>query len=214
MPGSTATEPNRTDTRRRLLETAERLFATRGIDAPSLAEITHEAGLHNTGAVHYHFGGREELLAAIVDEHRSRLDARRDALLDELEASGDVSTVGLVRCLVGPMIELLDDERGRAYISISAQRALRPRPAGQARRPLTRRMLRLGGAEEEAEETAPPGLGGFLADLGHLVASSALAQRVQLEEAQGRDAGIGRDAFERELLGAVTRIIEHEGAAR
>jgi AcrR family transcriptional regulator len=45
-------------TRDRLLLAAEQLFATRGIDAVSLAEITKAAGSHNTGAVHHHFGGR------------------------------------------------------------------------------------------------------------------------------------------------------------
>ncbi len=90
-------------TRRQLLDAAEELFATRGIDAVSLAEITQVAGLRNTGAVHHHFGGREELLAAVVDEHRQRLDARRSALLDEpavqqpqreLRLSPDGITVG------------------------------------------------------------------------------------------------------------------------
>ncbi|MCB0963878.1 MAG: helix-turn-helix transcriptional regulator, partial [Acidimicrobiales bacterium] len=85
-----ATDVESTTTRDRLLLAAEDLFATRGIDAPSLAEITQAAGSANTGAVHYHFGGREELLAAIVDEHRTALDARREVLLDELEASGEV----------------------------------------------------------------------------------------------------------------------------
>ncbi len=66
------------DTRQRLLEAAEERFATRGIDSVSLAEITTAAGLNNTGAVHYHFGGREELLEAIIEEHRAVLDRRRD----------------------------------------------------------------------------------------------------------------------------------------
>ena len=61
-----AAEPS---TRHRLLLAAEDLFATRGIDAVSLAEITKAAGGSNTGAIHHHFGGREELLAEIVDEH-------------------------------------------------------------------------------------------------------------------------------------------------
>ena len=189
-------------TRDRLLLAAEELFATQGIDAPSLAEITQAAGSGNTGAVHYHFGGREELLAAIVDEHRTELDARREALLDELEASGEVTPDGLVRCLIGPMIDLLDDERGRAYLSIAAQRALRPKQAPPSPRPVVVRLLHLEGRPGGRAPVA-----GLLAELGFLTATSALAQRARLEAIDGRDAGIGRAAFAEELLAAIVRIV-------
>src|SRR5687767_10583158 len=88
--------------RQRLLEAAERLFAAQGIDGVSLAELTRAAGLGNTGAVHHYFGGREQLLEAIVEQHRAELDARREQLLDEAEALGDTSLALLVRVLVSP----------------------------------------------------------------------------------------------------------------
>lgn len=191
-----------TSTRQRLIEAAERLFATRGIDAVSLAEVTHTAGLRNTGAVHHHFGGREELLAAVVEEHRPGLDARREALLDELEVTGDPTPAGLVRALVLPMVELLDDERGRAFLAIQAQRALRPRQPVASPRPVVQRLLRL---ESRPKGRAP--VAGFLAGLGELSAVSALAQRARVEDTEGREAGLGRDEFTRQLLGAITRIV-------
>ena len=49
------------DTRDRLLDTAERLFAERGIDATSLRHITAEADA-NLASVNYHFGTKEELV--------------------------------------------------------------------------------------------------------------------------------------------------------
>jgi AcrR family transcriptional regulator len=192
----------RGSTRQQLIESAEVLFATRGIDAPSLAELTKAAGLANTGAVHYYFGGREELLAAIVEEHRSALDERREQLLDELEAAGDVTPAGLVRCLISPMIELLDTPRGRAYLSIAAQRAQRPKQGPPTPRPVVLRLLRLEGRPSGRAPVAA-----FLVDLGFLTATSALAQRVRLEEVDGRDAGLGRDEFARQLLDAVVRIV-------
>ena len=195
---ATTTDPS---TRERLLEAAEHLFATRGIDGVSLAEITKAAGSHNTGAVHHHFGGREELLDAVVDHHRARLDERRQALLDALEAGGGPSPEGLVRGLVLPMVELLDDPRGRAFLSIQAQRALRPRPVDRTPRPVVQRALRLAG-----RPGGRPPVGAFLADLAELTSITALAQRARLEEAQGRDAGLGRDEFTRQLLAALTRI--------
>jgi AcrR family transcriptional regulator len=188
--------------RRRLIEAAEALFATTGIDAPSLAEITKAAGLRNTGAVHYYFGGREELLAVIVDEHRADLDRHREELLDALEAAGEVTPAGLVRCLVAPMVDLLDTSRGRAYLSIAAQRALRPNQAPASPRPVILRLLRLEGRPSGRTPVA-----GFLAELGFLTATSALAQRARLEEADGREAGIGRDLFTAQLIDAVTRIV-------
>ena len=188
-------------TRRRLLEAAEDLFANRGIDAVSLAEITKAAGSNNTGAVHHHFGGREELLAALVDEHRGRLDQRRSALLDQLDEQPP-TRAALVHCLVTPMVDLLDDPHGRAFLSIQAQLVLRPRPPTRTPRPLIQRVQRL---EGHPDGRAP--VAAFLADLAELTAVSALAQRARLEEEAGRDAGLGREQFTRQLLAAITRIV-------
>ena len=49
-----------------LIETAERLFAEKGIDNVSLREINRAAGQKNVAALHYHFGTRESLLEAIT----------------------------------------------------------------------------------------------------------------------------------------------------
>lgn len=186
----------------RLLMAAEHLFATRGIDGVSLAEITKAAGCHNTGAIHHHFGGREELLAAIVDEHRGRLDVERRARLDRIDGGDEPTASALVRALVLPMVELLDDPRGRAFLSIQAQRALRPRPPDRTPRPVVQEVMRL-----EGHPGGRPPVGAFLADLAELTAVSALAQRARMEEAQGREAGLGRDEFTRRLLAALTRIV-------
>jgi AcrR family transcriptional regulator len=188
--------------RQRLLEAAEHLFASRGIDAVSLAELTRAAGLGNTGAVHHYFGGREELLDAIVEQHRADLDARREQLLDEAEALGDTSPTLLVRVLIEPMVDKLDDERGRAFLSIQAQRTLRPRRRRPTPRPLALRLLRLLGIPSVPGPTAIQ-----LSDFGRDLAYAALAQRAMLEAEEGREAGVGRDEFVLQLSAAVTRIV-------
>ena len=193
--------------RQRLLEAAERLFADQGIDGVSLAELTRAAGLGNTGAVHHYFGGRDELLDAIVEQHRADLDARREVLLDEAEALGDTSLALLVRVLVEPMADKLDDERGRAFLSIQAQRTLRPRHRRPAPRPLALRLLRLLGVPGVPGPTATQ-----LSDFGRDLAYAALAQRARLEAEGGRDAGIGRDEFVHQLSGAIARILRPEPA--
>jgi hypothetical protein len=139
---------------------------------------------------------------AVVDEHRRRLDQRREALLDALGSDPRPSTRELVRALVTPMVELLDDPRGRAYLSIAAQRALRPRPPDRAPRAVIERVVDL-----EGHRGGRPPLAAFLADLGELTAVSALAQRARVEAERGRDAGLGRDAFVGQLVAAIARIV-------
>ena len=53
----------------RLVVAAERLFAQHGIDGVSLRQIAAEAGSANNSAVHYHFGSKQALIAAIF-RHR------------------------------------------------------------------------------------------------------------------------------------------------
>ena len=49
------------DTKERILDAAERLFAAHGFAGTSLRAVTKEAGV-NLAAVHYHFGTKEDLL--------------------------------------------------------------------------------------------------------------------------------------------------------
>ena len=59
------------DTKTRILDTAERLFAQKGFDAVSLRNIIASAKV-NLAAVHYHFGSKQALV------HAAQL---RDAIL-------------------------------------------------------------------------------------------------------------------------------------
>jgi AcrR family transcriptional regulator len=191
------------ETKQRLVEAAERLFAAQGIDAPSLAAITREAGLGNTGAIHHHFGGREELLDAVIAAHQAGLDERRSVLLDEAEERGDTTPAALARLIVEPMVAKLDDERGRAFLSIQAQRTLRPRTRRDVPRPLARRMFELLGLPG-----APGPVARLLGELSRDLVYSALAQRAVVEAEGGREAGVGRDVFVAQLVGAVTRVYD------
>lgn len=72
--------PSRDEIRADLIAIAARRFAVAGFEATSLRDIATEAG-YSKAAVLYHFGCKDELLAAVVNE---RLD-RVDATLHELE---------------------------------------------------------------------------------------------------------------------------------
>ena len=53
------------DTKERILDAAERLFAREGFHNTSLRAITGEADV-NLAAVNYHFGSKEALLDAVI----------------------------------------------------------------------------------------------------------------------------------------------------
>jgi AcrR family transcriptional regulator len=73
-----------TDTKTRLLDVAEELFADQGLDRVSVRDITHAAHAH-LSAVNYHFGSKEELIAAVFERRIATLNAARLAALDEAE---------------------------------------------------------------------------------------------------------------------------------
>jgi AcrR family transcriptional regulator len=76
------------DTRRRLIAAGRKLIATRGFDGTSIRALTEEAGA-NLGAVTYHFGSKEKLYQAVLEEvvapFRERVQVLRDMPLSALQ---------------------------------------------------------------------------------------------------------------------------------
>jgi AcrR family transcriptional regulator len=119
------------DTRTRLIEAGERLFAERGIDAVSLREISRASGARNAVALQHHFGGRAGLLGAILAKHGDRVETRRHVLLDQYEAAGARDARPLAGALVRPLAACLSDpDGGGAFLRIYSDLVNRPRPAG------------------------------------------------------------------------------------
>jgi AcrR family transcriptional regulator len=120
--------PRGTETRQRILDAAERLMAERGIEGVSLNEINAAAGQRNTAALHYHFGGREGLVRAILRRHGTWLRARHDELYAEVTGGGRRRDVrSLVEVMVLPVAEYIG--RGssqRAAIRIWTSTLARP----------------------------------------------------------------------------------------
>ncbi len=73
------------ETKRRLLDAAERLFAQGSYESTSLRQITAEAGA-NLAAVHYHFGSKEGLFQAVFARRVGPINDERLRRLAELEA--------------------------------------------------------------------------------------------------------------------------------
>jgi AcrR family transcriptional regulator len=117
------------ETEERLLETAERLFGIHGLDGVSLRQIGVEAGSLNTVAVRYHFGGKTQLLEAIVHRRIPSQEARRALLLSEASLAG---TLDDPKVLLGIILRPMADERdchgGHSYAAfmLSLRRSASP----------------------------------------------------------------------------------------
>ena len=95
------------DTRRRLLDAAERLFAEREYDGTSLRDIADEADLHGALST-YHFGSKDKLFDEVIRRRAIELERMR---LDNLEAidmkaqSASETVRLLIEAYVSPMIK-------------------------------------------------------------------------------------------------------------
>lgn len=98
------------DTQTRLIETAEWLFAERGVHGVSLREIGVEAGQRNTGAVRYHFGTKEQLVNAVFEHRMVPINERRLAMLAKLDQTGEGYCLrGLAEAFLYPLAEMLGE---------------------------------------------------------------------------------------------------------
>jgi AcrR family transcriptional regulator len=92
---------DRTDTKIRILDAAEKLFGMRGFDSTSLRDITAEAEV-NLAAVNYHFQSKDSLMEAVICRRIEPVNRRR---LELLEAAGDNPTVEqILRAFLSPVI--------------------------------------------------------------------------------------------------------------
>ncbi len=101
-----AAAPNtRADTKERILDAAERLFVEKGFAGTSLRAVTAAAGA-NVAAIHYHFGGREQLLRAALERRIRPINEARLTRLDALErAPGRPTLESVLHAFVDPLLE-------------------------------------------------------------------------------------------------------------
>ena len=115
-----------TDTRQRILDSAEVLFGEHGISGTSLRAITRHSAV-NLAAVNYHFGSKAELARAVVARRIEPLNRER---LDELAAAleqrtGDLSAI--VRAFAGPAIRMaVDHPEGHRFARMVARALVDP----------------------------------------------------------------------------------------
>jgi AcrR family transcriptional regulator len=112
--------PAAPSTAEKILDAAARLFAERGIENVAVAEIVRAAGQRNASAVNYHFGGRNDVLRAVLARHVPAIAERRAVLLAEARAAGDLRSAA--EAVVRPVTEFAQRGwRERAYLQIGSE---------------------------------------------------------------------------------------------
>lgn len=103
------------ETRDKILEVAERLFAARGLDAVSIRDIVAAAGA-NLGAINYHFGTLDGLIEAVFERRLIPSTQERLRALEAVEnAAGDrpPKLESVLEAIFRPVIEeAMDPKRG------------------------------------------------------------------------------------------------------
>jgi AcrR family transcriptional regulator len=107
-------------TRTRLVEAAERLFARRGYDGVTLAEIRKAADQHNSSVIGYYFGTKEGLLRAVFAHRLPAVNAERDAMIARLTVTkGKLSTRDALWAVALPLANTIG--RGNHYVALLNQ---------------------------------------------------------------------------------------------
>jgi len=104
-----------TETKIRILDAAERLFAQQGLEV-SIRAITDEAGV-NLAAVNYHFQSKDALIDAVVARRFEPVTRQRFEMLDQVEAAagnGRLSLEGVLEAFLAPVLDT--DKPGLEYL--------------------------------------------------------------------------------------------------
>jgi AcrR family transcriptional regulator len=107
MPAAEPAPPKTRDadrSRRLILDAAEELFARRGFDAASLAEIGEAAGV-SRGTPSYFFGSKEELYRAVLERMYADRTAALEPVFAPLKAWADVSPTTPLRPVLARSVE-------------------------------------------------------------------------------------------------------------
>ncbi|BCV36501.1 MULTISPECIES: TetR/AcrR family transcriptional regulator [Shewanella] len=97
---------SRSDTKTRILDAAEKLFAERGFSETSLRLITSKAEV-NLASVNYHFGSKKELIRAVLARYLDVfMPSASNAINELISQDKQASLDAIFSSLVGPLLEL------------------------------------------------------------------------------------------------------------
>jgi len=198
------------DTKTRILDTAERLFAEHGIQGTSLRLISRTAGV-NLAAVNYHFGSKENLVRTVVGRLIQPLDRERDRLLEEagIGAGGAGARLEeIVNAFLAPWVSFR--RRSPQYLRIIARMTSAQSPETGPFRDLLRDAAR--DAYELFTRSVAPALPDVPRDVLlrriNLAAATASSFLLTPWVIDGLERLSGQPLDERSLLDHLVRLIE------
>jgi TetR/AcrR family transcriptional repressor of nem operon len=124
------------ETRRRIVETASRLFRARGIARVSVADVVSALGL-TEGAFYRHFEGKDALVAEAIEAASLETIARQDATAPDARPSARRAL------LVGAYLSKPHCDHPEAGCPVAALAAEIPRESPSARRAFSRALERV-----------------------------------------------------------------------
>ena len=118
------------DTRERLLLAGLTLFSQLGLEGVRTRQLSEAAGV-NQSAIPYHFGGKEGVYAAVLEQTAQDIAARLD-LPDAPPATAREAATQLEALMRGFATALLDSEASAARSLLLAREQLQPTPKFEA----------------------------------------------------------------------------------
>lgn len=114
-----------TETKQKLLDIAEALFAEKGISATSVRNIVNAADA-NLAAIHYHFGSKEGLVRDVFARRIEPVNTERLRVLKEImteKSNGAPALEKIIEAFIGPplRIEFEDKERHQLIMKLMAK---------------------------------------------------------------------------------------------
>lgn len=119
--------------RARILDAAERVFAERGFDGATIRDIAAAAGVP-AGLVHHHGGSKEELFQRTVARRAEELARLRLEALAARKSAGPMALRDVVGCFLEPYIRMAREggPQWLAYAGLVAHVSADPRWRGLA----------------------------------------------------------------------------------
>ncbi|MEM7762645.1 MAG: TetR/AcrR family transcriptional regulator [Pseudomonadota bacterium] len=137
------------ETKQRILDAAETLFARDGFASVTVRQIMKQAGA-DVALAYYHFESKRDLFDAVLMRRAELMNAVRHTALDEVESRhpDDAPTIEeIIAAFTNPLLELLanDHEQWRHYFALIAQVNNSPEWGGELMTkyfdPLVRRFI-------------------------------------------------------------------------
>jgi len=160
------------DARDRILDAAEDAFAQHGFDGAALKGIAMAAGVAQ-GLIHYHYGDKARLYAAVIARRSALINDQRAEMLDAVDLAAPDALEAILRALLAPPLGPLGGgasyARNFGALAVGTQRdtAL----VAEHYDPTARRFIAV-------IDSAVPGLGAAQAAWGYSFAIGALVSVV------------------------------------